>query len=174
MESFQSQGFPLDSDMFTTGSTSHGCGHAPRTVWKGIRTTGADFITKSQLRENITVITGTTVDKVILERNVESEALRATGIAIISEAGEKSTVRARKEVIISAGTYCSPTILLRSGIGAKSEVEKFGITSLFDLPDVGKNLLDHLVSADMAQKTSSLILIFNRSCSSSTRPRKED
>lgn len=146
MKSYESCGMPYDPDMFTTGSNPQGCGHVPRTVWQGVRTTGADYITKSCRRENITIKTNTLVDKVVLERQDNSSALRAVGVKLVSADGTKTVVRARREVIISGGAYCSPAILLRSGIGAKDEVERFGITCEIDLPGVGKNLIDHLVS----------------------------
>jgi choline dehydrogenase-like flavoprotein len=130
--------------MFSTGETPHGCGHVPRTVYQGIRTTGADFVTNKYHRDNIKILVDTTVDRIEIER--KGEALRASGVHLLSKDGKKSTPRARKEVIISSGAYCSPTILLRSGIGPKDELAKVGIQSVVDLPGVGKNLLDHPVS----------------------------
>lgn len=146
MKSYEFCGMPYDPDMFTTGKNPHGCGHASRTVWQGHRSTGADYITKSHRRENVTIKTKTLVDKVILERQDNSSVLQAVGVKLVSADGTNTIVRARKEVIISGGAYCSPAILLRSGIGAKDEVERFGIASEIDLPGVGKNLMDHLVS----------------------------
>lgn len=144
MESFVSQGLPLVHDMFTTGETPHGCGHVPRTVHKGLRTTSADYITKENHRENITLMVNTTVDKVLIEE-VDGE-LKAIGAAVVDSDGKTRHVYAKREVIVSGGAYCSPNILNRSGIGAKEELEKHGITPLVDLPGVGKNLMDHLVS----------------------------
>ena len=147
LDSFVSQGLPLDHDMFTTGDTAHGCGHAPRTVHEGLRTTAADFITKGYHRDNITIMVNATVDKVIIEK--ANEKLKSTGIAVVANEGTKSEVFAKKEVILSAGAYCSPNILNRSGIGDKEELEKFGIETLVDLPGVGKNLMDHLVRSSL-------------------------
>lgn len=156
MKSYESRGMPYDPDMFTTGENPQGCGHVPRTVWQGIRTTSADYITKSRRRENITIKTDTLVDKIVMERLESSSALQAVGVKIVSADGTSTIVRARKEVIISGGAYCSPAILLRSGIGAKDEVERFGITSAIDLPGVGKNLMDHLVSPDFLENIVAL------------------
>ena len=130
--------------MFTTGETPHGCGHAVRTVYDGLRTTGADYVLKKNHKSNITIKTGSYVDKVKLENL--GGALRATGVDVVSATGSRSSFTARKEIIVSGGAYCSPAILLRSGIGARAEVEKLGIPSHVDLPGVGKNLMDHLVS----------------------------
>ncbi|KAL2354294.1 putative GMC oxidoreductase [Cryomyces antarcticus] len=144
MESFQSQGLPYECDMFSHGNNPNGCGHAPRTVYQGTRTTGADFVSKTNARDNVHVRCETLVDKIVLE-TVDGE-LKATGVKIVDEkSGVSSVIRAKKEVIVAGGSYCSPAILLRSGIGAKEEVKSFGIESTIDLPGVGKNLMDHLI-----------------------------
>ncbi|KIV83763.1 hypothetical protein PV11_05758 [Exophiala sideris] len=142
-ESMIEQGLPLHEDMFATGETSTGCGHVLRTVYQGTRSTAADFVTKEYRRNNITIQTDATVDRVILTE--ELGGLRATGVEMVTKSGEKVIARARKEVIVSAGAYGSPAILLRSGIGPEDELEKVGVTPKVHLPGVGKNLLDHPV-----------------------------
>ena len=142
MESFQSQGLPLHHDIFSSGESPHGCGHVPRTVYKGDRTTAANYLVNKG--SNLSVKTDTIVDKVILEG--EGPELRATGVKIIEKNGTARELKAKREVIVSGGAYCSPTILLRSGIGAKSQLAAHGIQCKVDLPGVGKNLMDHLVS----------------------------
>ncbi|KAF2465326.1 alcohol oxidase [Lindgomyces ingoldianus] len=142
-DSMVDQGLPYHPDMFSTGETPHGCGDVPRTVHKGIRSTAADFITKGYRRENITIKTDVTVDKVTLSKS--SSDLTVTGVLAISKDGTQTEYRARKEVIISAGAYCSPAILMRSGLGPKDELAKHGIETQVDLPGVGKNLMDHVL-----------------------------
>ncbi|KAK7902730.1 hypothetical protein LTR67_002376 [Exophiala xenobiotica] len=139
----ESQGMPLVPDMFSNGETAHGCGHAPRTVHKGVRTTGADFVTNDQHRDNIDIVVETVVDKVNFEE--KNGQLEATSVTLVDKTGAKRDVKARKEIIISGGAYCSPAILLRSGIGPAEELEQLGIKCLVDSPGVGKNLLDHLI-----------------------------
>lgn len=134
--------------MFSTGDVPHGCGHVPRTVYKGIRTTGADFVTNKNARGNITVQTDTTVDKVIFAN--QGEQIRASGVATKTFDGRSKIYHARKEIIISGGAYCSPAILLRSGIGPKEELAKHGIPCTMSAPGVGRNLMDHLVSQSSA------------------------
>ncbi|KAH8751741.1 hypothetical protein BGZ57DRAFT_1019319 [Hyaloscypha finlandica] len=141
MESFQSQGLPLHHDIFSSGESPHGCGHVPRTVYKGDRTTAANYLVNKG--SNLSVKTDTIVDKVILEG--EGPELRATGVKIIEKNGTARELKAKREVIVSGGAYCSPTILLRSGIGAKSQLAAHGIQCKVDLPGVGKNLMDHLI-----------------------------
>lgn len=138
-----SKGLPLDDDMFSHGENPHGCGHAPRTVFEGTRTTGADFITKTHRKDNIVILTETYVDKVLF-KEVDG-ILVANGVRAVSADGVPFDLTATKEVIISGGAYCSPNILQRSGIGAKDDLAALKIPSLVDLPGVGKNLMDHLI-----------------------------
>ncbi|KAJ6191370.1 hypothetical protein N7519_001391 [Penicillium mononematosum] len=143
MDSYVSQGMPLHHDMFSTGDVAQGCGHVPRTVYQGLRTTSADFVTNKNHRGNITIKTDTTVDKIIFSK--QANETRASGVVTQTSGGGSKTYYARKEIIISAGAYCSPAILLRSGIGPKAELEQHNIPSLVNLPGVGKNLMDHLI-----------------------------
>ena len=53
-------------------------------------------------------------------------------------------MRAEREVIVSAGTFNSPQLLMLSGIGPAAELEAAGVKPLHDLPGVGANLQDHL------------------------------
>ncbi|KAI6380609.1 hypothetical protein MCOR25_001546 [Pyricularia grisea] len=144
-ESFVDKGLPLDDDLFTHGDTPHGCGHMLRSAHNGIRSTAAKFITnKARARGDVKIMTESLVDKVFIER-VDGE-LKATGVRVVKADGSIMDVRARKEVIVSGGAYCSPNILNRSGIGATEELDKFGIKTLVELPGVGKNLMDHLIT----------------------------
>ena len=56
--------------------------------------------------------------------------------------GPEHEVTARKEVILSAGVYGTPQLLLLSGVGEPSELTKLGIKPLVNLPGVGKNMTD--------------------------------
>jgi len=141
LESMQDHGLGLQEDMFTTGDNPHGCGHAPRTVYKGDRTTAANYFFHKG--PNLSIKTDTIVDKIILEG--EESDLRAAGVKIVEKDGSTREIKARKEIIISGGAYCSPTVLMRSGIGAKSELAQHGIECKVDLQGVGKNLMDHLI-----------------------------
>lgn len=165
-ESLIEKGLPHHPDMFSTGETPHGCGDVPRTVHQGIRSTAADFITKGQKRANIAIKTEVTVDKVILSQ--ENGELTATGVATISKSGKKITYQARKEVIVSAGAYCSPTILMRSGIGPKEELAKHDIDCLVNLPGVGANLMDHVVRFPTPQLIPGINLSSNQHTSSAS------
>ena len=68
---------------------------------------------------------------------------RAIGIEVAKdESSPRFRVSASKEVILSAGVFNTPQILNLSGVGAKDELEKFGIKLVKNLPAVGKNLSD--------------------------------
>lgn len=136
--------------MFTTGDNPHGCGHVPRTVYKGDRTTAANYFVNQG--PNLAIKTETIVDKLILEG--EGSELRAAAVQVVEKDGSVRKIDARKEVIVSGGAYCSPTILLRSGLGPKAELAFHGIDCKVDLPGVGKNLMDHLVSVPALLTTS--------------------
>lgn len=144
LESYQSKGLPLIPDLLTTGESPHACGHAVRSIFQGVRATAADYVMKSNRRGNLSVKTNTIVDHVVIVGDEKRK--RAIGAQLQSATGEKTLVKARKEVIVTGGAYSSPAILLRSGIGPKQEVRELGIESQVDLGGVGKNLMDHPVS----------------------------
>lgn len=144
LESYQSKGLPLIPDLLTTGESPHACGHAVRSIFQGVRATAADYVMKSNRRGNLSVKTNTIVEHVVIVGDEKRK--RAIGAQLQSATGEKTLVKARKEVIVTGGAYSSPAILLRSGIGPKQELRELGIESQVDLGGVGKNLMDHPVS----------------------------
>ena len=77
------------------------------------------------------------VQKVVIENG------RATGVEVVDKGGKRRTVRAGKEVILSAGVFGSAQILMLSGVGPAAHLAEHGIEVKADLP-VGDNLHDHL------------------------------
>ncbi|RCI15184.1 hypothetical protein L249_6941 [Ophiocordyceps polyrhachis-furcata BCC 54312] len=142
-KSLESKGLLADHDMVSHGENPNGWGYVTMSVSNGVRTTGADFITKKNRRDNITVVTNACVDKVLIDE--QDDRLKAVGARVILRDGSAVDFKANKEVIVSGGSYCSPNILNRSGIGAKGELEKHNISTLVDLPGVGENLMDHAI-----------------------------
>lgn len=140
LESMQDQGLALRPDVFTTGESANASGHAPRTVHDGLRSTGADFVQDDYRRENIDILCDTVVDKIDIDPSG-----RATTVQLVRKDGSRRSIRATKEIVVSGGSYCSPAILMRSGIGPEAELEALKIPCKVDLPGVGKNLLDHLI-----------------------------
>jgi choline dehydrogenase len=99
----------------------------------------------AEARPNLTIVTGAHVTRVVLEG--EGTTLSATGIAYRDKAGTEHIVHARREVILSGGAIGSPHLLMLSGIGPRRELEAAEIAVRHELPEVGKNLKDHLFVA---------------------------
>jgi choline dehydrogenase len=88
---------------------------------------------------NLRVVTGAHAHRLLLE------GTRCTGVQFAHD-GDLHQAHAGSEVIVSAGTIESPALLLRSGIGPASDLRVQGIDVIADLPGVGLNLHDHLLS----------------------------
>ncbi|KAL4732882.1 hypothetical protein BDV11DRAFT_201170 [Aspergillus similis] len=89
-------------------------------------------------RPGVTIITNTLVAKVILTEQAGQQV--ATGVEVVN--GQE--FHATKEVIISAGAYRTPQILMLSGIGPAEELAKHRIPQLVNAPEVGHNFHDHV------------------------------
>ena len=74
---------------------------------------------------------------------VELEGDRAVGVRIAQGRGRERSIRAEREVILSAGAISSPQLLLLSGIGPADDLRAIGVEARHDLPGVGRNLQDH-------------------------------
>lgn len=94
------------------------------------------YITNAD-RPTLQVQSQTQVLRVLLENN------RAIGVEVRDHKGSVRTVRAGKEVILSAGVFGSPQLLMLSGIGPAAHLAEHGLTVAADLP-VGDNLHDHM------------------------------
>ncbi|KAI9432683.1 alcohol oxidase [Lactarius indigo] len=94
-------------------------------------------------RKNLVVLTSAEATKVLFKpRRKDKKAPRvAEGVEFVSN-GNTYRVHAKKEVIVSAGTFKTPQLLELSGIGDRSLLKSLGIETLIDLPGVGENLLD--------------------------------
>jgi choline dehydrogenase len=102
----------------------------------GLRCSAADaFLHPVSDRPNLEVRPGVFVERLVFEGD------RAVGVETVTN-GVRETVRAEREVILSAGTYQSPVLLMLSGIGPAADLGIFGIPVREDLP-VGENLQDH-------------------------------
>ncbi len=102
----------------------------------GMRCSAADaFLHPAENRPNLEVTSSVFVERLVFEGE------RAVGVELVRD-GIRETVRAEREVILSAGAYQSPVLLMLSGIGPAEELEPFGIPVRQELP-VGRNLQDH-------------------------------
>src|SRR4029079_2708915 len=133
----QSAGHPLNPDL--NGESQEGVGRFQLTQRGGMRCSAADaYLHPVSPRPNLDVITGAFVQRIAFEGD------RAAGVEIVRD-GSAETVRAEREVIVAAGTFQSPVLLMHSGIGPPSELEPLGIAVRAELP-VGENLQDHCMA----------------------------
>jgi choline dehydrogenase-like flavoprotein len=110
------------------------------TIKDGKRQTIADaYLTPVLDRANLTLLDETLV------RSLVFEGERCVGVAVADGSGER-ILRAERGVILAAGAIASPLLLLRAGIGPADELRALGIAPRHDLPGVGRNLHDHLLS----------------------------
>ena len=102
---------------------------------------GTAYYKPNAARKNLQVLTGALVTKVIL--SPANEPLIATGVTFTVD-GENYTVSASREIILCAGAFQSPQLLELSGIGNAELLKSKGIEVLYDNPNVGENLQDHV------------------------------
>lgn len=120
------------------GPSQEGVGYYEVTQKNGERwSTARAFLDTAKERENLTVITKAHVEKIIID-----DDKRATGVQL-SLKGKTQVIKAKREVILSAGAFGSPQQLLLSGIGPQEKLEQHGIQQIHNLPGVGENLQDH-------------------------------
>jgi choline dehydrogenase len=133
LEACAAAGYPRVEDHNAPGET--GAGPAPMNRVGGIRQSAAlAYLAQARHRPNLTIRSGVLVDRVLLEGR------RAVGVSLADPTEE---VFYADRIILAAGTYGSPAILMRSGIGPAEHLEALGIPVRVDLPGVGQNLTDH-------------------------------
>jgi choline dehydrogenase len=125
---------------------AEGAGPTPRNVRDGMRmSAAATYLAQARSRANLTIRPDTVV------AHLECSGTRASGIRLLD-----GTVIEADRVVLAAGTYASPMILARSGIGPAAELRALDIAPVVDLPGIGSNLVDHpMVSIDLPTRPSS-------------------
>ncbi|KAK2035782.1 GMC oxidoreductase [Colletotrichum somersetense] len=104
------------------------------------RESSQSFLDEAIGRRNLKVYQLSLAKRIIFNNNK-----RATGVVVSSNIGRGTfTLNARKEVILSAGAFQSPQLLMVSGIGPKEELQKFHIPFVAERPGVGKTMEDHV------------------------------
>lgn len=129
------RGFPAIADHNATGAL--GVGPHPRNVVDGVRQDAARAWLGAEVRarENLTIAAHTHVHRVIVRRG------RVRGVEL-EHHGVVRTIDCER-VVLSAGALMTPGILLRSGLGPRSELSRLGVACVRDAPAVGVRLLDH-------------------------------
>ncbi|MEG4014138.1 MULTISPECIES: GMC family oxidoreductase [unclassified Microcoleus] len=119
------------------GMHQEGAGLYQMTIKDGKRhSTAAAFLVPILDRPNLTTTTAALVTRLLFE------GTRTVGVEYMHE-GTLHQVRVNREVILSAGAFDSPKLLMLSGIGNQEYLESLGISVVVDLPGVGQNLQDH-------------------------------
>jgi choline dehydrogenase-like flavoprotein len=132
----QQYGLPFNPDF--NGETMYGAGFYQVTCRDGRRRSSAvSYLHPVRSRPNLKVKTHARALRVVVENG------RAVGVELAKGSG-RETLRASREVIVSAGAINSPRLLMLSGIGRADELRGLGIKPVIDLKGVGRNLQDHL------------------------------
>lgn len=135
IEAAQQAGIPYNPDF--NGAVQEGAGFYQVTQKNGERCSAARaFLAPVMGRPNLQVLTSAHTIRVVIENK------RAVGVDYL-QAGQRKTVRASREVLLCAGAFGSPQILMLSGVGPAEELQSMGIPVLHHLPGVGRNLQDH-------------------------------
>jgi choline dehydrogenase len=128
-------GFPVVPDVNDL-DLDLGIAIGPINVAEGVRWNAAfAYLDSLRGRANLTVAADALVDRVVVRGG------RAVGVDVVGPSGPERI--AAGEVILCAGAYGSPLILLRSGIGDPAALTPLGIDAIHALPGVGRNLQDH-------------------------------
>lgn len=128
-------GLPVIEDLSVAGE--EGVGVLQASVRDGKRDSTYDaYLAPVKHRENLEILTGAQVLRVLLEGNA------ASGVEV-RQGGQVRSLRASREVVLSAGVVDSPRLLMLSGIGDGAQLQRFGIKTVVHSPGVGKNFQDH-------------------------------
>ena len=136
IEAGREAGFPVTEDF--NGAQQEGFGYFDVSVDNGVRASSAHaYLSSARQRSNLEVESRRHVLGVVFEGR------RAVGV-LAAGPGAPEVIRCEREVILSAGAFASPQLLLLSGIGPADHLRTLGIDVVQDVPGVGQNLQDHL------------------------------
>lgn len=153
LDAAEAAGYKRNDDYNGNGYDQEGVGYFQLTLNNGRRcSSAAAYLKPACNRHNLEIITHTQVRKLTINEG------RVTGVDAVTR-GTDITIKARKEVILSAGAIGSPQILMLSGIGNAADLAPLGIELVRDLSGVGKNLQDHLQARPIFKTNLSTINI---------------
>ncbi|KAI1258957.1 glucose oxidase [Xylariaceae sp. FL1019] len=142
-KSWAELGQPANDDV-NSGSTK-GFGICPQTLDPELHLrwdAASAFLSPVDHRSNLQLINGTATRVTWADLDTNSIRPEASGVEYVTSDGEVRNVLASREVILSAGTFRTPLILERSGVGNPRLLKELGIEVVVDLPGVGENLVD--------------------------------
>ena len=142
-------GLPLNSDF--NGATQEGVGWYQVTAHRGRRQSAATCFLRPALgRENLSLLTGFDVSRLRIEGR------RAQAVEAFDDKGAPVLITARREIVLTAGSFQSPKLLMLSGVGPRDQLSRHGIDVIEDAPEVGGNYQDHVGAPLTARMTDSL------------------
>ena len=122
------------------GFRQEGFGRFPMNAANGYRSnTAGAYLASARQRRNLDIRPESQVDRLVVEDG------RAVAV-LYRQSGRDRRVDVRREIVLSAGAFNSPKLLMLSGIGPADELRAHGINVVQDLPGVGRNLMDHQIS----------------------------
>lgn len=137
VKTLQSMGIPYNPDF--NGAEQFGVGFMQHTIdWQTRRRCSAvdAFLAPVMNDPRLTIETEATVTRIILENG------KAVGVDYMQN-GSRKTAKAGVEIILAAGAYQTPKLMMLSGIGPEDELSRHDIRTEISLPGVGRNLQDH-------------------------------
>ncbi|GAA5912640.1 hypothetical protein JCM6882_004698 [Rhodosporidiobolus microsporus] len=150
-DSLRSLDVPVAEDLHS--GENHGVSYAPSTMHhRGTDRSRAYSIDYLDIAPNLVVMTGAQATRINWKSGDNStESVVAQGVSFVPSggAGPELVVNATREVILSAGSIQSPQLLELSGVGDPDIINPFNISTVVDLPGVGKNLQDHPAIVDV-------------------------
>jgi choline dehydrogenase-like flavoprotein len=143
LDTFKALGYEMKEDPFSGAPVGAFASlHSVDPVKKERSDAATTYYGRTVDRKNLTLLTGCLVEKILFDQ--ASNELIATGIQYQQD-GATKIAKARKEVILAAGSLQSPKMLELSGIGNSKLLNSHGIEVFIDNPNVGENLQDHLL-----------------------------
>ncbi len=143
-------GYPRNPDF--NGARQEGFGYVQVTLRNGLRSsTATGYLRPARRRKNLSVITRAHATRILFSGK------SATGVEYLHR-GQKRSVNARGEVILAGGSFNSPQLLQLSGLGPAALLQRFGISVIADMPEVGANLQDHYNGRLVYQSTEAFTL----------------
>lgn len=128
-------GFAPNDDF--NGPQQEGVGFFQVTQREGRRCSVAQAYLYGRTRPNLHLLADATVLRVLFESR------RASGVEVVRN-GRTEKIEARAEVVLAAGAFNSPQLLMCSGIGPAEHLREHGVQVVHDAPQVGRNLIDHI------------------------------
>jgi len=139
VDTVQNYGIPFNPDF--NGESRYGLGFIDANIGDGCRSASVNaYLAPVFKNSKLTVLLNSVAVKIIFDNTK-----KAIGVTYVKEdTTQTATVYAKNEIILTAGSFGTPKLLMLSGIGNATDLQNLQISVIADLPGVGKKLKDHL------------------------------